>query len=196
MRKGERMVTLDKSWHLARGENDGKVTEFELQLWRVFYSFIRWQEECEKSINGSRLTGNDIAVLHIIRMQDKPKSPFDVGRLLNRDDTFNIKYSIQKLLKLNLIEKVKINQDVKTLYYQVTEQGKENTDLYTQIRKSILIELFQQTSEIDLIVTAKTLSKIKSIYDEADRAVASSTNLRDHIGDQSHEKTSRPTKLK
>src|SRR3982751_283222 len=144
------MHTLDRSWHLAEDDIDGKITEFEFQLWRVFYGFIQWQEECEKNVNGTELTGDDLAILHIIRMQDKPKTPTDVGRLLNRHDTFNVKYSIQKLLKLGLIKKTKNDQEVRTIYYQATELGEANTSAYAHMRKLILIEKFNQESDLNL----------------------------------------------
>ncbi len=38
---------IDKTWHLAETESEIEVTEFELLLWRVFYAFIRWQEDCQ-----------------------------------------------------------------------------------------------------------------------------------------------------
>lgn len=167
------MYTLDRTWHLAENEADAKITEFEFQLWRVFYGFLQWQEECEKNVNGTELTGNDLAILHIIRMQEKAKTSNDVGRLLNRHDTFNIKYSIQKLLKLGLIEKIKIQQEVKKIYYQVSEAGRENTDNYTYMRKLVLIELFNQAPDLNLEIVIKCMGKIKSIYDEADRVIAS-----------------------
>lgn len=167
------MYTLDKTWHLAKNEADAKITEFEFQLWRVFYGFLQWQEECEKNVNGTELTGNDLAILHVIRMQEKAKTSNDVGRLLNRHDNFNIKYSIQKLLKLGLIEKIKIQQEVKKIYYQVSEAGKENTDNYTYMRKLVLIELFNQEPDLNLEIVIKCMGRIKSIYDEADRAMLS-----------------------
>lgn len=167
------MSTLDKTWHLAASEAEIKVTDFELQLWRVFYGFLRWQEECESSINGTDLTGNELAILHVIRMKDKPKTIYDIARLLNRNDNFNINYSIRKLLKMGLIEKVRVTQASKKVsgFYQVTEVGIHNTDAYTEARKHILIAMFNQTSELNLDDIAKMLAKIKAIYDEADRTV-------------------------
>src|SRR5947207_1990398 len=100
------MSVLDKTWHLAENEAEIKVTEFELQLWRVFYGFLRWQEKCENIANGTDLTGNELAILHVVRMKNRPKAINDIMRLLNRDDTFNIHYSIRKLIKMGLIKKV------------------------------------------------------------------------------------------
>lgn len=166
------MNNLDKTWHLAENDDEIKVADFELQLWRVFYGFLRWQEGCERSANGTDLTGNELAVLHIIRMKDRPKSIYDIGRLLNRDDTFNIQYSIRKLLKMGLIEKCKTSSQ-KILAYQITEAGIRNTDIYTQARKSILIDIFIKESDLNLTEMTKTLTKLKAIYDEADRTAAS-----------------------
>lgn len=166
------MSTIDKKWHLAQTEAEIGVTEFELQLWRVFYGFLRWQEECEKSVNGTGLTGNDLAVLHVIRMKDKPKTIYDVGRLLNRDDNFNIHYSVKKLLKIGLIEKaVSPSSLKKPVYYQATQEGVKNTNAYTEVRRSILIDMFLDKNDLNLEELTKTLIKLKSIYDEADMAL-------------------------
>jgi predicted MarR family transcription regulator len=168
------MTTLDKSWHLAQGENGIQVAEFELQLWRVFFGFLRWQEECNRSVNGIDLTGNELAVLHIVRMKERPKTIYDIGRLLNRDDTFNIHYSLRKLLKIGLIEKAKSAQSGKKTYaYQITEAGIKNTDAYAEMRNNILIKMFNEEANLNLNEVTKSLTKIKAIYDEADRDVAS-----------------------
>lgn len=168
------MVKLDKSWHLAQGEFEVEVTEFELQLWRVFFGFIRWQQQCETSVNTTDLNANELAVLHIIRMKEKPKTIYDIGRLLNRDDTFNIHYNVKKLLKMGLIEKTKFAQGGKrTVAYQVTPAGIENTDAYTEVRQNILIDMMRNENDLNLPKITKILSKLKAIYDEADRAVTS-----------------------
>lgn len=166
-------MVIDKTWHLAETEEEIKVTEFELQLWRIFYGFIRWQEECEKTANNTDLTGNELAVLHVIRMKNRPKTISDIGRLLNRDDTFNIKYSLRKLVKKKLIQSTVGSKRASS--YQITEEGIKNTDSYTATRRNILIELFVKNHDLDLEDLAEKLAKFKGIYDEAVRAVASYT---------------------
>lgn len=171
------MNTLDKNWHLAQDEISIQVSEFELQLWRVFYGFTRWQEECEKSVNGTDLTANELAVLHIIRMKEKPKTVYDIGRLLNRNDTYNIIYSIRKLLKLGLIEKVKYSPNDKktnktTLAYQITEEGIQNTDTYTSTRAEVLITMFENEKDINLKDLVRIFTKLNALYNEADRTVS------------------------
>lgn len=162
----------DRQWHLAQTEEEIEVTDFELQLWRVFFGFLRWQQECEKNVNGTNLLGQDLSVLHIIRMKNRPKSITDIARLLNRDDTFNIQYSIRKLLKLNLIRKTKIPGS-KSIVYQMTELGIENTDNMAKARKKILIEMFIRDSNVDFATTTQALIKLKSIYGEAEHAAVS-----------------------
>lgn len=181
------MKGLDKTWHLAETDAEIKITEFELQLWRVFYGFLRWQEGCERSANGTELTGNELAVLHIIRMKDRPKSISDISRLLNRDDTFNIQYSIRKLLKMNLIEKVK-SPSQKTFVFQVTEKGMKNIDAYVQARKNILIEGFIKESNLPFEEITKSLAQLKAIYDEADRTAASYKPTNENKSDNKRQK--------
>lgn len=164
------MQSLD-TWHLAGNESEMKVTDFELQLWRVFYGFQRWQEECERNANGNILSSNELAILHIIRMKNRPKTLTDIERLLNRNDTHNIRYSINKLLKLGFIKKTQSAYSGKNYYFEITEEGKKDTDNYSRMRKFILINMFKE-SGLDFDEMAKNLTKIKAIYDEADRAVA------------------------
>lgn len=175
------MTKLNKSqtddpWHLTQSDIGIKVTDFELQLWRVFYGFMRRQEECERGVNNTGLTANEIAVLHVVRMKERPKTIYDIGRLLNRDDTFNIQYSIRKLLKMGLIKKTKSAQaGKKTFAFEVTDEGIKNTSAFTEMRNNILLEMYSQEKEMNLVEMAKNLAKVKAIYGEADRAVASYT---------------------
>jgi predicted MarR family transcription regulator len=154
-----------------------KVIEFELQLWRVFYGFMRWQEECEKNVNALQLTGTELIILHAISMKNKPKAIHDIARLLNRNDLHNIRYSLSKLLKLDLIQKVKSARNSKNFFFQASEVGLKNIKRYAKIRKNILIKLFSQQPELSLEVISKNLVKINAIYEAADRLLASYTDI-------------------
>jgi len=166
---------IDKSWHLAQTEAEILVTEFEFQLWRVFYGFLRWQEDCQSYICNYDLTGYELALLHIIRMKDRPKTIYEISRLLNRDDPNNVQYGISKLLKLGLIEKVKSTSSKKALSYQATPLGVQNTEDYLIARRNILIELFEEVGmdNIGIKKATKALNLTKGIYDEASRIAAS-----------------------
>jgi len=170
------MDSFDKTWHLSKTEKESNLTEFELQLWRVFSGFMRWAEECERYVNGTKLTGHELAVLHIIRMKERPKSITDIARILNRTDTYNIQYSIKKLMRMNLIQKLVESPNYnKSTLYQITEAGIKNTDAYTQARRKILIDICTQDSTIKLAEITNAISKLKSIYYEAE--LAASINL-------------------
>lgn len=166
------MTDLDRTWHLAQTEEELKMTEFELLLWRVFYGFLRWQEDCEDAANNTSLTGNELAVLHIIRMKDRPKTIYEIGRLLNRDDTFNIQYSIRKLDKMGLIKRAKLDNK-KVNAYEITPEGIKNTDQYTEARRKILIDMFVKDLDLDFEKVSKSLANLKGIYDEAARVATS-----------------------
>ncbi len=165
---------IDKTWHLANTEEETKLTDFEFHLWRVFYGFMRWQEGCEKVANQTDLTGSELSILHIIRMKDRPKTLNELMRLLNRDDNFNITYSLKKLIKNGLIKKIASDKNnKKTFSYEITKQGIKNTDAYTALRKNVLIELFAKKRELNLDKLSSTLSELIALYEEADRTVLS-----------------------
>lgn len=174
--KGLKMLDPnEKPWHLSQNESEKEVTDFELQLWRVFYGFIRWQEECEKNVNNTGLVGNELAVLHVVRMKDKPKTISDIARILNRTDMYNINYSLRKLLKKGLVKKNRSNQGVKTFVYEITPKGIENTTVFSKMRRNVLVETFMRNKSIPLKEMASNMLKIKSVYDEADSIVAYTT---------------------
>ena len=95
--------TLDRRWHLAQSGSDVDTTELEFALMRAFEGFGRWQSECLASVCDLAATGPENAMLHIIRMNDRPKSIKDLARLTNRDDVPNIQYSLRKLIGAGLV---------------------------------------------------------------------------------------------
>src|SRR5579872_7614860 len=96
---------LDKHWHLATDEFEVGVTELEFAVFRVSAAFERWQADCLGCCLGQSYSGTDTALLHVIRMHERPKSISELARLLKRDDVANIQYGTRKLLKAGLIEK-------------------------------------------------------------------------------------------
>lgn len=166
-------MSLDKTWHLATSDEEIKITEFELLLWRVTAAFFRWQEECEKVANGNEFSADELAVLHVIRMKDRPKTIAEIGRLLNRDSFFNINYNIAKLIKQGLVKKLTTGSK-KQHQYIVTEEGKNNTENYTETRRSILINEFKKDlNALNLKEITNGLMRLKSIYEEGVRMASS-----------------------
>lgn len=157
---------VDSTWHLAQSEPEMKLTTCELELWRVCHAFIRWQEDCERCFNNHELTGNDIAVLHVVRARNNPKTIYDIARILNRQDMYNIQYSVRKLERLELIEK-NAKKTKKMTTYIITEKGIADTDIFTTAKRDILVNLLKKETNLDLEQLTTTLTKLKMIYEEA-----------------------------
>ncbi|WP_245464574.1 winged helix DNA-binding protein, partial [Mesorhizobium sp. M8A.F.Ca.ET.021.01.1.1] len=94
---------LDRGWHLARTPLEIDVTEVEYALMRSYEAFGHWQAECLATVIEFSASGPENALLHVIRMNDRPKSVRDLAQMTNRDDIPNIQYSLRKLLKGGLI---------------------------------------------------------------------------------------------
>src|SRR4029453_12786342 len=92
-------------WHLATDDFGVDFTDFEYALMRLYQSFARWQSECMAGVTGVNLSGQENALLHIIRMHDRPKTIKELMHLTNRQDTPNMQYELRKLLKASFIEK-------------------------------------------------------------------------------------------
>jgi predicted MarR family transcription regulator len=65
---------LDKHWHLATDDFEVGLTELEFSILRVSAAFERWQADCLGCCHGQPFSGTDTALLHVIRMHDRPKS--------------------------------------------------------------------------------------------------------------------------
>lgn len=163
---------IDKTWHLAVTDGEVDWTEFELQLWRVFNAFKRWQLECEKMVNDSQMSVDELAVLHVVRMNDRPKTIAEVGQLLNRTDHFNINYSVTKLSERGLVKKFQPFKN-RPVQLSITEEGRKNTEKYTAARQSILFgEFSREISGINLKEMTLGLRQVKGVYEEAHRAAS------------------------
>lgn len=162
---------LDKHWHLSTNEHEIALTEIEFSIFRSFAAFSRWMDDLAACCHSDDplCSGMDFAVLNVIRMHDRAKSISEVGRLQNRDDISNLQYSVRKLTKVGLIEKVGLKGNKKGATYRATEKGIQATDLYARYRRQLLIPLTQAISESDekMDQVAKVLSLLSGIYDQA-----------------------------
>lgn len=164
------------TWHLAPTESDLAIINFEFLFWRTYYSWIRWQEDCQKCIANDGLTSHEVALLHLIGMNNSAKTVYELARLINRDDMPNIQYGIKKLIELGYAEKVDIKAEhKKTIAYQLTNKGKENVEAFTMAREHTVTKTIAayNVTQSQLEEAAKTLSLMKGVYDEASRLTAS-----------------------
>lgn len=167
-----------RNWHLAKDETEFKVTELEFALMRVIEAFARWVAAADEMVGLSELKHAEHIILHVIRMQNRPKSGATIARLLNRDDLPNIQYSLRKLESIGLIQKIK-EPGSKNHSYSITKMGENLTNEYSQMRTEILIKKFRSIAEFDVRVEDATelLAIITGIYEESARSSVSLNHL-------------------
>jgi len=160
---------LDKRWHLARNEREVAVAEFEYSLLRSHEAFSRWQSECLAAVTGLSMNGADNAILHVIRMNDRPKGVKEIGRLINRDDVANIHYSIKKLLKAGLIQKNSAETPRHGVSYEATDEGITVTEKYAQLRSKLLVQIIQNAKGVEenLVDATRLIELMAGIYEQA-----------------------------
>lgn len=172
---------LDRRWHLARDDNEIAVAEFEYALMRCYEAFGHWQSECLAAVTGLALSGADNAILHIIRMKDRPKGVKEIGRLTNRDDVANIQYTIRKLLKAGLIKKNSAGNPRQGVTYQTTAEGIAVTEKYADLRQRLLMEFITDAKGIEENLDGNTrlLELLAGIYEQAGRIAATYRQVQD-----------------
>ncbi|SDI63630.1 winged helix DNA-binding protein [Lutimaribacter saemankumensis] len=169
--------SVDRRWHLAQEPLEVELTDFEYALMRAFESFGRWQAECLASSARLEASGPENALLHVIRMHDRPKTIKELARLTNRDDIPNIQYSLRKLLKAGLIAREGSSRT--GVHYTVTDEGRAITDRYAEIRRELLVSLLGRLKSPDASLrdATRTLELLVGIYDSA--ALDAVTHRRD-----------------
>ena len=163
-----------RAWHLAHSKHEAKSTDFEWSILRFQQAFERWITQLADITGLSGLSYIEIIIIHVIRMQDRPKTAASIARQLNRDDIPNIQYCLRKLVKMHLCRKV-TETGSKSIAFEVTDQGKHLTENYAEVRKEILTEQSKNIDRIDKKLTeaTKIISLMTGLYDEAGRISAS-----------------------
>lgn len=161
-----------QEWHLANTDFEFKATEFELAFIRFNEAFSRYVLSVGTITMDSNveIKYQEIIILHVVRMLDRPKSGAMIARLINRDDIPNIQYSLRKLESAGLIEKQK-DRNSKIFSYVATEKGIKVTDEYYELRNKILISRLEDISGASekFEKGARFLSLMTGIYEEAAR---------------------------
>jgi predicted MarR family transcription regulator len=125
------------SWHLARSETERLLSDFEFRLERLAQAYYRWKAACLAAVCDVPLTGDDVAVLNVVRMGDEPKRLSEVGQLLNRVDVPNLQYAARKLVRAGLIE-TEGGSSRKETRYRATATGCSVTEAYAALRAATL----------------------------------------------------------
>lgn len=168
---------LDRHWHLARTPVEMDVAELEYALMRAFEAFGRWQTECLSTVLDLTASGPENAMLHIIRMNDRPKTLKDIARLSNREDIPNMQYSLRKLIGAGLVERTGSGRSGVT--YTVTEAGRAVTDRYADVRAALLVKAVQSVPNLGkrLEDATETLDLLTGIYEQVARTAATHRRL-------------------
>lgn len=167
-----------RGWHLARTPQDALTTELEWTLLRFQQAFERWANLLGSITGMSALSFQEIVILHVIAMQDRPKTGAAIARQLNRDDLPNVQYCIRKLVKLGFCQRA--DDGGKTRSYEITDLGRESVNDYAKVRENILAEQIGSIEHIDdrMRSAGQLISLLTGIYDEASRVSASYSSLR------------------
>lgn len=163
---------LSRRWHLAESPVEEATAEMEFALMRAFGGFGHWQSECLSAVCDLPATGPENAMLHIIRMNDRPKTLKDLARMTNRDDVPNIQYSLRKLISAGLITRLGAGRSGVT--YQVTEDGRRVCEDFAAVRRRNLISAIEALAGFPerLAEVTQALNVLTGIYEEAARRTA------------------------
>ncbi len=167
---------VDRRWHLARTPLEVRLTELEYALMRAGESFARWQVECLAMSGAVAANGPENVLLHVIRMNDRPKTAKELARLTNREDMPNIQYGLRKLLKAGLIHREGSARS--GIVYSVTDSGRAVTERYAEVRRQLLMALVGRLDEPEAAFAEaeSTLEVLTGLYDRA--ALAAATHRR------------------
>lgn len=150
--------------HLGENEEALSILELGLCLIHAYQKLKFYLEEAEKISSGVKLNINEVVILHIIRIQKKPKSVTVINLLADFYDEYTIAYTIKKLIKFKLIKKLSSTEENNGTSYQITEEGIKHTDAYTVLRRKTLFTTFAEDKEINLKELTNQLKCLIRIY--------------------------------
>jgi predicted MarR family transcription regulator len=156
------------SWHLARTETERRLSDFEFGLERLAQAYYRWKAACLAAVCDVPLTGDDVAVLNVVRMGDEPKRLSEIGQLLNRVDVPNLQYATRKLVRAGLIE-TEGGSSRKETRYRATTTGRSVTEAYAALRAATLPPMLEALDgwAAKSETTSTHLDLISSLYAQA-----------------------------
>lgn len=163
-----------RNWHLAKDEDELRVTELEFAFMRCQEAFARWVSAADEMVGVVDLKHSEHVILHVIRMQNRPKSGATIARLMNRDDLPNIQYSLRKLEGTGFIRKSK-EKTGKVSTYEITKKGEEITNEFSRLRTELLMRNIKSISNFTDRADNATqlLSILTGIYEESARSSTS-----------------------
>jgi predicted MarR family transcription regulator len=159
------------SWHLARTKTEHQLSDFEFGLERLAQAYYRWKAACLSAVCDTPLSGDDVAVLNVVRMGDEPKRLSEVGQLLNRVDMPNLQYATRKLTRAGLIETEGLSSRKETRY-RATASGRAVTEAYAAFRAATLTPMLEALDgwSNNMEATKAQLDLLAGAYAQASQA--------------------------
>lgn len=159
-------------WDLYTTQHDAVTTEFEWAVSRFQQAFERWVLQVANSCGLGDLSFSEVVILHVVLMQDRPKTAAMIARQLNRDDIPNLQYGLRKLVKMNLLKRT--NAAGKNQVYSATTRGRKLVEKYAEIRHTFLTEETKYIEGVDerMNDAIRLITMLTGQYDEAMRKAA------------------------
>tara|TARA_R110002110_G_scaffold205066_7_gene417348 strand:- start:506221 stop:506793 length:573 start_codon:yes stop_codon:yes gene_type:complete len=180
-RKKKTTVDSDEfhgGWELGGNAHAIAATELEWGIMRFSAAFERTCLQLGGISGSGDLAFQELLLLHVVAMQRHPQTAISLARQLNRDDVANLQYSLRKLLKDELIVKIKEPRG-KTYTYDLSEQGAKRVSHYARIRNKLLTNKTSMIEDVDAKMEQATqlISLLTGIYDDVARASATYTSI-------------------
>jgi len=160
--------------HLARTPHEQAITDFEQALICAAEGFYRFAAAIMgPAARDHNLSGQDNVILQLLMTAGRPRGIADLSRFANRDDTANIQYSLRKLIKAELVEKVPGAAPRETAY-RVTEKGRALTEDLVARRREMLMDPTAAMPAFDerLAEATRMLGLVTGLYDHGSRMIA------------------------
>lgn len=159
------------TWHLGRTTAEADLANVEFALIAAHAAFERYVTQIALLIGEPELSFNEITILHVIRMYDRPKDATTIARLVNRDDLPNVQYTLRKLVSIGLVKKMRSGVSA---HYETTRTGTEWTERYATLRYRLLIDQMapDEVAEQTLEGISRRLTRLTVLYESSARSAA------------------------
>jgi len=168
----ESRLELARSWHLGPSPETRVMAATSIALIRTMEAFQREALSMFRLVSDADISFNEVVVLHVVAMHDRPKDAASIARILDRSDVSNVLYNLRKLSSLGLVEKAK---DGAATIFRVTESGRELAHRYAAVRRRVLLDTWkgQPRALEGLVEVTFTLRHMTGVYDAQTRELAS-----------------------
>lgn len=173
-------MTQQTRSYMTRRPSSAALTRVELAVIRTAQAFERWTAFLHSTVSDVHLSSQDVWILHSIRMRGGAQNLSELLLFLNRNDVSSIQYSLRKIEKGGLIERVTGNSK-REAGYRLTDLGMEATDRYARLRDELLVCLAEDVRDFDagLNAAAATLERLTGMYDQSTQVVLNRRLLSD-----------------